>query len=65
MPDKHGPGTHLGYQMPPPGQHSKKYAYELRMVYGACRVQNPGEDPRAKAKCAAIAHSTARRLYGF
>ena len=62
MPNKHGPGTHPGYQMPSPGhminEHQEKI---LRVVYGECRLQNPGEDPESKAKCARIAWSAAKK----
>jgi hypothetical protein len=62
MPNRHGPGTHNGYLMPPPGHEITKHQeHVLRIVYGDCRVQNPGEDPESKAKCARIAWSAAKR----
>jgi hypothetical protein len=62
MPNRHGPGTHAGYMMPPPGHNLTAHQeHILRIVYGNCRVQNPGEDPAAKAKCARIAWSAAKR----
>ena len=64
MPNRKGPGTHLGYLTPPPGKHTKQYANELRIVYGACRMKNPGESPAAKSKCAKIAHTVAKAKYG-
>lgn len=62
MPDRHGPGTRHGYMMPPPGHEITEHQkHILRVVYGDCRVQNPGEDPEAKAKCARIAWGAAKR----
>jgi hypothetical protein len=62
MPHKHGPGTHAGYMMPPPGHEITAHQeHVLRIVYGECRLQNLGESPEAKAKCARIAWSAAKR----
>jgi hypothetical protein len=33
----------------------------VKVVYGNCRVKNPGEDPKLKAMCARIAWSAAKR----
>ena len=63
MPNRHGPGTHAGYEMPPPGhmlsEHQEKI---LRITYGECRKNEyPGEDPENKARCARIAWAAAKR----
>jgi len=62
MPHKHGKGTHKGYQMPPPGRDLDPHQrHVLRITYGECRVQNPGESRDAKSKCARIAWAAAKR----
>lgn len=62
MPDKHGPGTHLGYKSPSPGESLNKHArHVLNVVYGECRVNNPGEDPDNKAYCARVAWGAAKK----
>lgn len=62
MPNRHGPGTHAGYLMPPPGHDITAHQREiLRVVYGECRLQNPDESHEAKSKCARIAWSAAKR----
>lgn len=62
MPHLHGPGTHAGYRSPPPGhmldEHQTKI---LRVVYGECRKDNPGESHAAKSKCARIAWGAVNR----
>jgi hypothetical protein len=63
MPDRHGPGTHLGYQSPPPGEglseHEKRI---LRITYGECRENEyPGESHEAKEHCARIAWGAVRK----
>ena len=57
MPNRRGPGTHLGYQMPPPGKDlSEHEKHILRITYGECRAnEHPGEGHEAKATCARIA----------
>jgi hypothetical protein len=62
MPNKVGRGTYGGYQQPPAGNHPESEQHVLRMVYGKCRQQNPGEDPENKAKCARIAWSAVNRM---
>ncbi|MDD2246345.1 MAG: hypothetical protein PHC39_04605 [Proteiniphilum sp.] len=62
MPNKHGPGTHLGYTMPAPGDATEREKHILRIVYGECRSKYyPGESQENKARCAKIAWSAARR----
>jgi hypothetical protein len=47
---------------PPPSHGMTEHAkHVLRIVYGECRSQNPGEDPETKAKCARIAWAMAKR----
>ena len=61
MPDKKGPNTYHGYESPHPGNLNPHAAHILKVVYGTCREQNPGEDPENKAKCARIAWSAAKK----
>lgn len=63
MPDKHGPGTHLGYMMPPPGSNLTPHEERvLRITYGECRANEyPGEDPESKERCARIAWGAVHR----
>ena len=60
MPNLKGPGTHLGYMTPPPGNHSPCYKEILRTTYGECRSKHPGEQRANKSMCAAIAHTVAK-----
>jgi hypothetical protein len=64
MPHKHGIGTHLGYQTPPPGESLNEHErHVLSTVYGNCRANEyPGESPEAKEHCAKIAWGAVNRL---
>jgi len=62
MPDRRGPGTYHGYLTPPPGHNlSPHAAHVLKVVYGSCRENNPGEDPENKAYCARVAWAQAKK----
>jgi hypothetical protein len=64
MPDIPGRKKYKGYISPAPGSHSQRYAKVLSVVYGNCRVNNPGEIPSNKEYCAKVAHSTAQKIAG-
>lgn len=57
MPNRHGPGTHLGYMMPPPGHNLTPHEERvLRITYGECRANEyTGESHESKERCARIA----------
>ena len=61
MPHKHGPNTYHGYESPPHGNISPHEAHILKVVYGTCREQHPGENPANKELCARIAWAAAKR----
>jgi len=63
MPNRHGPGTHLGYLMPPPGHEITAHQeHILRITYGECRKHEyPGESHENKERCARIAWAAAKR----
>jgi hypothetical protein len=61
MPRKRGPNTYMGFESPPTGLQPPCIKEMVKRVYGHCRVQHPEEDPAAKAMCARIAWSTAKR----
>jgi len=62
MPAKRGPNTYHGYLSPPHGTEIDAHQrHVLKVVYGTCREQNPGESQEAKAKCARVAWSAAKR----
>jgi len=62
MPNKHGPNTYRGYISPPSGNEIDEHQkHILKVVYGTCREDNPGESHEAKAKCARIAWAAAKR----
>ena len=61
MPFKRGPNTYKGYLSPPTGDNPLHIKNVVRKVYGACRVQHPGEDPAAKSFCARVAWAAAKR----
>ena len=61
MPNRRGPNTYRGYLSPPTGGQPPSIRRMVRHVYGACRVQHPGENPAMKAMCARIAWAAAKR----
>jgi hypothetical protein len=61
MPDKHGPNTYRGYESPKHGDIGPHATHILKVVYGSCREQNPGENPESKTKCARIAWAAAKK----
>ena len=61
MPNRRGPGTHRGFMTPPTGLQPPCIKRMVKNVYGACRMQHPGEAAETKAMCARIAWSTAKR----
>ena len=61
MPNRRGPNTSLGYESPPTGTQPPCIRKMVKKVYGACRVQNPGEAPALKGMCARIAWSAAKK----
>jgi hypothetical protein len=63
MPHKTGPGTYKGYESPNTSGWPEEIRDEVRRVYGAWRVKNPGENPSTKARGARIAWFTAKRKY--
>jgi hypothetical protein len=62
MPDKRGRNTYAGYQQPPAQGHSAAEQHVLRVVYGTCRTQHPGEDPANKEYCAKAAWAAVNRM---
>jgi hypothetical protein len=63
MPHKTGPGTYKGYESPNTSGWPEEIRNEVRKVYGAWRVKNPGENPSTKARGARIAWSIAKKKY--
>ena len=63
MPHRTGPGTYNGYQSPNTSGWPKEIRDEVRHVYGAYRVKNPGESHAIKGRGARIAWAAARRKY--
>ena len=61
MPTRRGPNTYRGYLSPPTGLQPPCIRRMVKVVYGNCRVQHPGEDPAMKAMCARIAWAQAKR----
>jgi len=64
MPHKHGPGTHLGFMSPSPGENLNEHEKRvLRITYGECRANKyPGESHEAKEHCARIAWGEVNKL---
>jgi len=63
MPHKKGRGTYKGYESPNTHGWPEPIREEVRLVYGAWREKNPGEDPKIKARGSRIAWSTAKKKY--
>jgi hypothetical protein len=63
MPNKHGQGTYKGYISPVTTSWPGEIREEVRKVYGAYRVNHPGEDHATKSRGARIAWAAAKRKY--